>query len=228
MQPVRRNQSFNRLFMPGRNKWPWVLAGSPWLTIRHVTPAEATNSSPDTEQEAWCELLPPPIPITYSQHTRLQAVLGTLHYNCIVWHACVFLTVHTQIYILNGSSWAMGCSSATLQECHINCPIIITSTIYSESQTSVSEHETSASTALVPLIKLMMCVWQISFYFAHKVPKAKQQLKTTAYLYDTPNRRSHHNTFTTFWFVPSCIWVELSYIMNIVTSEMVVGSAWLA
>lgn len=206
--------------MPGRNRWPWDLAGSPWLTIRHVTPAEATNSSPDTKQEARYELLPPPTPLTYSRHARLQAVLGTLHYNCIVWHACVFLTGRAQIYISNGSSWAMGCSLATLQECRINCPIIITSstrstlcTIYWELQTSVWEREASASTALAPLIKLMMCVRQISFYFAHKVPKAEQQLEMTPYLYDSPNRRSHHNIFTTFWFVSCCIWKEESWVV---------------
>lgn len=177
-----------------------------------------------------------PQPPSRSRHTRLQAVLGTLHYNCIVWHACVFLTVRSQIYISNGSSWAMGCSLATLQECHINCPIIITSstrsalcTIYWESQTSVSEREASASIALVPLIKLMMCVRQISFYFAHKVPKAEQQLEMTPYLYDSPNRRSHRKIFTTFWFVPCRNWKKelRCHIMNIVTSERVAGTAWL-
>ncbi len=115
MQPVKRNQSFNRLFMPGRNRWPWDLAGSSWLTIRHVTLAEATISSPDPKQEARCELLPPPTLLLYSQYTRLQAVLGTLHYNCIVWHPCVFLMTQAHIYISTGSSWAMGCSSAALQ-----------------------------------------------------------------------------------------------------------------
>ncbi len=79
-------------------------------------------------------------------------------------------------------------------------------TIYWDSQTSVSECEASASTALVPLIKLMMCVRQISFYFAHKIPKAEQQLETTPYLYDSSNRRSLHNIFTTPRFVLCCIW----------------------
>lgn len=123
--------------------------------------------------------------------------------------------------------------SAPLQECQINCPIIITRstrsalcTIYWDSQTSLSECEASASTALVPLIKLMMCVRQISFYFAHKVPKAVQQLETTPYLYDSPNRRSHHNIFTSS-AASGKIRVEMSYNVTIVTSERVVGTAWL-
>ncbi len=203
MQPVKRNQSFNRLFMPGRNRWPWDLAGSSWLTIRHVTLAEATISSPDPKQEARCELLPPPTLLLYSQYTRLQAVLGTLHYNCIVFswwprHISIYRLAHRELWV------------AHQPLCNLIIITISTGsalcTIYWDSQTSVSECEASASTALVPLIKLMMCVRQISFYFAHKIPKAEQQLETTPYLSDSSNRRSLHNIFTTPRFVLCCIW----------------------
>lgn len=77
---------------------------------RHILTSQEAGDDP--KQEAQCELLPPPTLLTQSQLTRLQAVMGTLHYNRIVWHACVFSdSSRTNLYIewLNGQ--LIGCSA---------------------------------------------------------------------------------------------------------------------
>lgn len=110
MQPVRRNQSFNRLFMPGRNRWPWVLAGSPWLTIRHVTPTEATNSTPDLKQEARCELLSPPTLLAQSAH-KVTSCFGDTSINlycmtCLCFPDSPSTGLHSEwLYDHSSSEW---------------------------------------------------------------------------------------------------------------------------
>lgn len=183
--------------MPGRNKWPWVLAGSPWLTIRHVTPAEATNSSPDTKQEARCEILPPQPSLTailYSQHTRLVAVLGTHHYNCVVC-LCLLNAPHVDLYIECWRALTFFIKHELLCKNVKSTGQLLSQTAHTTAisrgpHTSLLEHKASASHALVPLMKLMMCVGQISFC----VSKPYRQ-SSVSRLYDVLNR-SHHNIFS--------------------------------
>lgn len=106
--------------------------------------------------------------IQYSQHTRLALVLGTLHYNCMT-SLRLLGAPHVDLYIECRRALTLFIKYELLRRNVKSTGQLLSQTANATAisrgpHTSVLEREACTSVGLVPLIKLMMCVGQISFW----------------------------------------------------------------
>lgn len=94
-------------------------------------------------------------------------MLGTLHYNCMVC-LCLLNAPHVDLYIECWRALTFFIKYGLLRRNVKSTGQLLSQTAHAaafsrEARTSVLERKASGSVELVPLIKLMMCVGQISF-----------------------------------------------------------------